>query len=690
MYYIKYNEVDLTNMVKVREVVIPSLPNIEHSSIDIFERDGKIYNGASYGTREIELSFIIKPDDKNDYGQYVRDIKRAFYTKNEARLFCGDETRYIWCVPVDDIEINELGEGCAEGKVTFISYNPYWYSTDQNVINNDGNKNFVVENESDVSVYPIINIGFSKDTTFVKVRNKYTDETILVGGIPEKESETIKKNSAILKDDMTTTVGWVNTSAPIDAKRSVGGTLAVTSDGKGLTCGDFGSKSSDSVWHGACYKKALEKSIKDFKVKVRMRHNSSGVNGDPSHPYQNNDTGDGLEGGRVYYQVTARSGVVLREDTKKSSKKVCTIPYGTKLDGEVEAGWLKTGYNGKDGYCLTQYLKAMVTTSSASKGKRNYVTTKSTAIRTSPSDLATNKKTIPAGKCVRCYYNVKYPSSTKSNDSTPKESYYKLAKPFEGVTGYVKVENLTEADGYQVDFEPDINTADDKLGIVEIYGFSANNIQLFKLSMNDDNEFYEFTYPLIRKNSKDFLKDKTLAPEPIKTTTYNGSTKKVESILSGKYGSWNEFYGELYIERVDNKWYAYVNKMKNGEVVKSIKSKTVTDTGNKDELLNYLVIYIGTTGDADKACGMDVTDIGVYTAAEINDEVEYNLQEFEAGDILRIDNSIPAVYLKDEERNDLIDVGSSFFALEPGDNDINISTDDNEVNVDVLWNNKYL
>ena len=690
MYYIKYNEVDLTNMVKVREVVIPSLPNIEHSSIDIFERDGKIYNGASYGTREIELSFIIKPDDKNDYGQYVRDIKRAFYTKNEARLFCGDETHYIWCVPVDDIEINELGEGCAEGKVTFISYNPYWYSTDQNVVNNDGNKNFVVENEGDVNVYPIINIGFSKDTTFVKVRNKYTDETILVGGIPEKESETIKKNSAILKDDMTTSVGWVNTSAPIDAKRSVGGTLSVTSDGNGLTCGDFGSKSSDSVWHGACYKKALERSIKDFKVKVRMRHNSSGVNGDPSHPYQNDDTGDGLEGGRVYYQVTARSGVVLREDAKSSSKKVCTIPYGTKLDGEVEGGWLKTGYDRKEGYCLAQHLKAMVTTSSASNGKRNYVVMKSTAIRTSPSDLATNKKTIPAGKCVRCYYNVKYPSNTKSNDSTPKESYYKLAKPFEGVTGYVKVENLTEADGYQVDFEPDINTADDKLGIVEIYGFSANNIQLFKLSMNDDNEFYEFTYPLIRKNSKDFLKDKTLAPEPIKTTTYNGSTKKVESILSGKYGSWNEFYGELYIERVDNKWYAYVNKMKNGEVVKSIKSKTVTDTGNKDELLNYLVIYIGTTGDADKACGMDVTDIAVYTATEINDEVEYNLQEFEAGDILRIDNSIPAVYLNDEERNDLVDVGSSFFALEPGDNNINISTDDDKVNVDILWNNKYL
>ena len=64
MYYIKYNEIDLTSMVKVREVEIPSLPSIEHSSIDMFERDVELYNGASYGTREIKLTFIIKPDNK--------------------------------------------------------------------------------------------------------------------------------------------------------------------------------------------------------------------------------------------------------------------------------------------------------------------------------------------------------------------------------------------------------------------------------------------------------------------------------------------------------------------------------------------------------------------------------------------------------------------------------------------------
>ena len=687
MYYIKYNEIDLTDMVKVREVEMPSLPTIEHSSIDIFERDGGIYNGASYGTREIRLTFIIKPDDKNDYEDYVRDVKRAFYTKEEARLFCGDENLYMWCVPVDEMRIVELGEGCAEAEVNLVSYDPYWYSVDQQGMNNDDKKNFTVDNESDANVYPIIQVGFTKDTTFFQIRNRSTNETILIGGIPEKEKDTIKKNTRVLKDAMETTSGWSNTSAPIDAGRSTGGTLSVTSDGKGLMCGNFGSASDGAVWHGACYKKSIDTPIKDFKVRIRMKHNSTGVNGDPSHPYQN-DTEPPISGSKkTYYKVTARSGLRLRKSASTSSAKLLTIPYGTKLTGTVSKGWLKTTYNGKTGYCYAQYLKNVTSDDTVTSKERNYVTMKSTAIRASASKKATNKKTIPAGKCIRCYYDTKYPTTGKDD---VKGKFYKLAKPYDGTTGYVWIENLVQANEYEVDYEPDIETADDKLGVVELYGFSANNVQLFKLSMVDDNEFYEFTYPLIRKNGEDFLKDKTVAPEPKKVTTYNGDTKKVKAILSGKYGSWNEFYGELYIERIKNKWYAYVSKIKEGEVVKTIKSKTVTDKDNQNEELSYIVIYFGTTGNAEKASGMAITDINVYTATKIEDNKEYNFQELEAGDMLTIDNSVPAVYLNDEERNDLIDVGSSFFPLEPGENYIKIASDDDVPNVDIMWNNKYL
>ena len=687
MYYIKYNEIDLTDMVKVREVEIPSLPTIEHSSIDIFERDGGVYNGASYGTREIRLTFIIKPDDKNDYEDYVRDVKRAFYTKEEARLFCGDENLYMWCVPVDEMRIAELGEGCAEVEVNLVSYDPYWYSVDQQGMNNDDKKNFTVDNESDANVYPIIQVGFTKDTTFFQIRNRSTNETILIGGIPEKEKDTIKKNTRVLKDAMETTSGWSNTSAPIDAGRSTGGTLSVTSDGKGLMCGNFGSASDGAIWHGACYKKSINTPVKDFKVRIRMHHNSTGVNGDPSHPYQNDTETPSSGSKKTYYKVTARSGLRLRKSASTSSTKLLTIPYGTKLTGTVSKGWLKTTYNGKTGYCYAQYLKKVTSDNTVTTKQRNYVTMKSTAIRASASKKATNKKTIPAGKCIRCYYDTKYPTTGKDN---VKGKFYKLAKAYDGTTGYVWIDNLVQADEYEVDYDPDIETADDKLGVVELYGFSTNNVQLFKLSMVDDNEFYEFTYPLIRKNGKDFLKDKTVAPEPKKVTTYNGDTKKVKAILSGKYGSWNEFYGELYIERIKNKWYAYVSKIKEGEVVKTIKSKTVTDKDNQDEELSYIVIYFGTTGNAEKASGMAITDINVYTATKIENNKEYNFQEFEAGDMLTIDNSVPAVYLNDEERNDLIDVGSAFFSLEPGENYIKIASDDDVPNVDIMWNDKYL
>ena len=687
MYYIKYNDIDLTDIVKVREVEIPSLPTMEHSSIDVFERDGGIYNGLSYKTREIRLTFIIQPEDPNDYDMYVNDVKRAFYTKEEAQLYCGDESLYIWCVPVDDLIITELGTACAECEVNLVSYDPYWYSTKQNAVNNNDAKRFTVTNESDVPAYPIINVGFTKDTTFFQIRNRDTNETVLIGGVPEKENNTIKKNTRVFKDAMETTSGWVSTSAPIDANRSTGGTLSVTSDGKGLMCGNFGSSSDGAVWHGACYKKSIDTPVKDFKVRIRMKHNSTGKNGDPSHPYQNETTPPISGSKKTYYKVTARSGLNLRKSASTSSTKLLTIPYGTKLTGTVSKGWLKTTYNGKTGYCYAEYIKDVTSDSTVTSKERNYVTMKSTAIRATASKKATNKKTIPAGTCIRCKYDTKYPTTGKDD---VKGKFFELAKPYDGTTGYVWIDNLVQANEYEVDYDPDIETADDKLGVVELYGFSANNVQLFKLSMVDDNEFYEFTYPLIRKNGKDFLKDKTVAPEPKKVTTYNGDTKKVQSILSGKYGSWNEFYGELYIERIKNRWYAYVQKMKEGEPVKTIKAQPVTDKANQDEELSYIVIYFGTSGSTEKASGMAITDINVYTATKIEDNKEYNFQEFEAGDILTIDNSIPAVYLNDEERNDLIDVGSSFFPLEPGDNYIKIASDDDVPNVDILWNNKYL
>ena len=687
MYYIKYNGVDLTEIINVKEVEIPSLPSMSHSSIDMFERNGSVYNGMNYGTRDINIKFIIKAANAKEYEQFVNDTKRAFYTKDEAQLFCGDEENYIWCVPVDDLVITELGANCAEGEVSLIAYDPYWYNTIQNATNNEGSKRFTVTNNGDVETYPIINLGFTKDTTFAQITNQESGDTILLGGIPSVEGTTIKANTKILDDNMESTTGWSSSTAPIDSGRSTGGSISIASSGAGIMCGDFGSSSDGSSWHGACYKKSLDQPLTDFSVKIRMNHNSTGTNGDPSHPYQDNSETVITGKASTYYTVNTYCGTVLRSSPSYDSEWICTIYYGTKLTGEVTNEWLKTTYNGKTGYCHTCYLKEMTSDNRVTATACNYVTVKSTAIRATASTSATNNKTIPPGECIRVITDITYPLD---GDDNVKGKFFKLAKEYEGTTGYVLIENLVKASEYTVDYEPEKITADDKTGVVELYGFSANNVQLFKLSMVDDNEYYEFTYPLIKKNGEDFLKDKTVAPAPKTVTTYSGNTQKVENILSGRYGDWNEFYGELYIERKKNKWYAYVQKIIDGKIVKTIKSKTVTDTKNKDEKLSYLVMYIGTTRNADKASGMSITDIKVYAGAEIDNTVTYNFQIFGVGDVVTIDNNVPAVYINDVETNEIIDVGSSFFPLLPGENALKVASDDESMIVDVLWNDRNL
>lgn len=682
-------------MVKVRSVEIPSLPSIEHSSITMFERNGNVYNGLSYNNREIELVLLIQPEDPKDYDLYVSDVKRAFYTKEECRLFCGDENYYMWCVPDGDIMINELGTGCAEIEVSLIAYDPYWYSTKTHIVNNDDKKKFTVDYDSDVPVYPVLSIGFTKDTTFCQIENQTTGERILIGGKPSKEGTVIKKNSHMtpFPDAMESTSGWTSHSSPLDSDRSVGGTMSTTSNGCGLMAGDFGS-SGNTTWHGACVKKSLDTPVKDFMVRVRMSHNSSGTNGDPTHPFENDykaGSSSTTTTTTYYYQVTPSVGLRLRKGPSTSTAKICTMPKGTKLyPTSISNGWAKVTYNGKTGYCYTQYLAKKKSTKEETTGtdaQCNYATVKSTAIRATPYKTAKNNKTIPAGKCIRVYTSTKYPATHENKDL--KQIFYKLAKKYDGASGYVLIENLVKASDYEVDYDYELNTADDKTGICEIYGYSSDGVQLFRMGMYDDNEYYEFTYPMIKKNGADFLVDKTTAPNPKTRTEHNDSGKKVEKLLSGKYGDWNEFYGELYIERIKNKWYAYVQKIKDGQVIKQIKSKTVTDTQNKNKELSYLVIYMGTSGDTEKASGMSISHVEVKTASEIDNTVTYNFQEFEVGDILEIDNSVPEVRLNGKECNELIDVGSAFFALEPGENTIKVASDDTP-NVDVIWSDKNL
>ena len=285
--------------------------------------------------------------------------------------------------------------------------------------------------------------------------------------------------------------------------------------------------------------KNLPTSVKDFTVRIRMSHNSTGTNGDPSikTPYKDNpEYGNGSE---VYYQP---SGTVnMRKSTSLKAKVLTKIPKGTKLEGTETQGFLKTTYKSFSGYVHLSVIDKDTGSVGKSLTQQNFVTTMSTPIRASAKKKSTNKGSIPIGKCIRCIVNPSYVDKDK------KITYYKLAKAYKGITGYVAKANLVDASDYQVAYDEETyKTADDKTGICSVFGYSSDGTQLFSMNFIDDNNYYEFSYPIIRKNGTDFLKDATKAPEPKYTTTYSESNGKLIATkkykLSGTYGNWNDFY----------------------------------------------------------------------------------------------------------------------------------------------------
>ena len=687
MYYIKYNGIDLTQLVKVRDVSLPSLPEIEHNSIDMWEMDGNIFNSLSYGNKEIEITAIIQPLDPNDLELYVNDVKRAFFVRDPQPLFLGDETKYILATTEGEVVITELGKGTCELSVTLIAYYPYWIAKEvqlTELVSPGG----TVQNNGDVPTTPVITIGVGGNTTFYQLEND-AKEKILIGELPRTEKTTVSAYDIILKDECRTISGWTQSSAGIDAGCGTGGTLAITEDGSGFCIGSFGSGSS--TWKGACYRKNLDLTLKNFRVKASFNFNSTGMNGDPTktETFKYNDNLGTVTGGGVSYSYTVKVNTTLnvRSGPGTGYSRIGSYKNGTKLTGTPTNGWLKHTYNGRTAYCSMQYLTTKCSDNRTSNTVCNFVTNKETALRSSADEWSSSKATIPSGTVIRCYVNEVMKTEGSGDNATEKGTgFRKLYVKYNGKSGYVAIDDMTRASeaGHTVTYELEGETADDKQGRLQLYGFSSSGVQLFSLSIIDDSEWYEATYPLVKVNGKDFLyEQKYVEPAPKQKTVESGDTVKYENILSGSLGRWNDFVGEIQIERDNNVWQAYI---KSGS--KELRSAIVIDSTNGTENLSYLVVYIGASNE-EKASGMSIKDIQVQSLTPVV-PAQHNIQRFVEGDVIEIDCGIPSVKLNGVERNDLVDIGSQFFDLEVGDNQLKLASDDKNATIGVLFNEKYL
>lgn len=714
MYYIKYNGINLTELVKVRGITIPTFPSISHDSIEMWDMDGNIFNSLSYGNRNIELILLIWPDNPNNLDVYVNDVKQAFFTREPKPLFIENESRYLLAIPDGEITIEEKGVGCCEMTVNLIAYYPYWIDVEVSK-SATSNKELEVINDGDTNTTPVIRMFINNDATFCQLENSTTTEKILVGRVPTKDKpNTVKANQYIIKDECTSVSGWTQSSSGIDAGCGTGGTIGISSDGGSITIGEWGS--SSATWKGASYRKNLGESVTDFKVTAVFNFNSAGVNGDPTNIKYLDDNAMNWTGGTVreYYMVSGDESAPVRSERSGNDTVYTTIVVGNRLynvnkypdadlayyPGTEGGGWLKvrvhyeteTGYI--DGFMKLSNLEKVVEDTRYSDTICNFVTNTRTALRKTPNEFGDMHYMLEPGTVVRCFMEEKSTPSQSTVfypvqcvDGVTYSSYWSIGNTNTNSSrAYVDISTLTRASEMAVDRTPDVETADDCTGKIQLYGFSSSGVQLFSMSLIDESEWYEATYPLIRKNSKDFLYDvKYTDLLPDKKKVVDKNTIKYENVLSGETGNWNNFFGQLYIERINNVWKAYVKNLRTGKI---ISTNSINDTTNNDQALSYLVLYIG-TADTNKPSSMALDYLSVQSASEI-DTTTNNIQYFQKGDIIEIDCGVPCVKVNGIERADLVDIGSQFFDLETGSNIIKLVTDDNGAAFEVEYNKKYL
>ena len=693
-YYFSYNGVNLSNLVSVRAVETTVLPSRENHAITIWERTGSIYNSYRYGERDIVVKFLIRAtkqeyNSNNDIMENKLNVLRNTFKVTEPKpLYLGAKTRYIYAVPEGDFKMTELRYDCYECEIQFVCHNPEYFSASVTAKNNamsstygmrnlSNNGNTIeVYNGGNASAYPIINIGINDTTSFVQVENTTNGNKFLLGSYPTVGSSIADRATTIFSDNMEDIDLWLESQGLIDHSREQLGSPRITNDGSGIMI--HIPASGSLLWQGIGADREIGESLSDFEVRAKMHFNSYGIESDPTNP-QYIDEGTIYSGYKEYFYKVVAPSVPIKSSPDMYGTIIGTYNKGDYVFPIDSLAPLTSGYvQVEEGYCEAAYLKKYVSDTSETDAAMNVVTKEEIALMSRPSDNYNESillATIDAGTPLRVHRYVE-------------GDYYKLYIPYNGKVGYIDSSMAETVYDVPVDYpEAEIIVSDDnKTGVCEVYGYGRYGEKLFKLCLSDENEYYSFVTPSV------YVGD-DIALEDISVSSNNSSNDIDEynvayDALSESSCDWNNFFGELGISRVDNKWQAWIYKIEDGVTVKKLVLKEQEISGAPTEDLYYVSIYIGAQ-DPSNMCGMSITDIQVDRINEATIPAGSNVAPFKQGDEIKIDCYNSKVYLNNKPYND-IDMNSQFIELLTGNNILKATSNNSNMLVTVLFNERYL
>ena len=661
----KFNNIDLEMFVKVISIDTTLMSERVNNFLDPPSKNGRYYQNSKYDYKEITITFDIKSDTEEDCKDIIDTLSSIFDVSEEKELVIDDNERVYLAIPDGKFSKEKITKGMRRIKTSFICPIPFSHNSDAKIFN--GGKKITVTNEGNTSTPAIVEVDFNGEATYCQIDGQ-DGKAILVGEYPSLVNEKKEKNSTIVDEPCETTEKFVSVTGEVDAKRTITGTIQ-PNDGGSSWCIQAADYGSGDDWHGPALRYNLPSNITDFECSMYFYHDSTGK-------LEYNEFGSTNVTEKTKYKVTSTT-VKLKEKRLSSSKTLLSIKKGVYLTAdEIVNGWIKTTYSSQTGWIKisTGLKKVTVTTA-------NYYTKQSVSLRATGSKKAKLLATIPKGTCIVVYPNSKQGKYTKAT--------------YKGQTGYVYTDYIIEGDKVQIETDKEVDTAEDKMGIVECYGLDQKGNKLFKVMICDENEYFEATYPLVQIGNIEFLKDSEFnipKIDPIITTSGSDDSLTVtkKTPRSGKTGNWNEFKGHFTVRRENNEWYAEVVKYNEaGEIVKTLPSERMKSDKFPLGDLNHIVIFFGKYADKKVVDTMTFNRLVIEKLNEDGEDENIDTTIFKQGDTLKVDFANNEVYINNVKNMEHVDIGSNFFEILPGEYNLKISSDA-DITSSIIFNERWL
>lgn len=674
-YGANYAGIQLENYINIWKINRDILPTRKNYTKDIPSLNGEVYMGYKYAPRPIGLECSVNASSREEYIDILKQLAFIFDVKTPKKLILSDDkTRYCYAVLDGGVSEEKIKYG-AKFELKFICYDPYLYSIENDTFSGVKariGKSIPVSNGGSTDTYPKISVSFNNTAHFLQCTDDL-GRTVLIGQPPNVDNAQGKFNPIVLKDNCELLTDWNPTGNILDDGRLVEGDLRINAGGYGITCGNFGS--SDAGWHGGARRRNLNAKVESFEVKVKMEYNSlgdlRGAGGGTIPPV----TSGGVS---VKYQCTAEVSLWVRTGRGTSNDKLGYLKHGDIVDvTDIQQNWGKITFKNQTGYISMSYMREYKPSAESGGGVYIINATPSLRIR---SGRGTNHKqigSIPNKETVTVY---------EVQSGWGKTTY-------NGHTGYIAMQYAIKQSGTSMGLmttgAEETPSAEERMGRMEVYGYDSNGTKLWKMSMVDNSEYYEYTQPEIEIGSTLVLDDNKACPAP-KTVTEQDEKDKNKTVTkqtdSGAFGDWNNFVGWFTIRRRRNEkgqlqWWCKIDKIDDsGKVIRSIQTNTlINDSYPKGELSN-IVIWIG---QYKKSIAVDVMNVNEVYVTDIGEppKPKENKPLFKKGDELIIDFASQDVntWLGSEMQN--LDIGSEFFEVPVGASTIYINSDDKELDV---------